>query len=80
MAQQYGKTLVPISPFFPSSSLCHDCGSQNPAVKDLALRKWTCPNCGEIEVENCWQGFGRAAPADHADCGHPPGASVAAPD
>lgn len=46
-SEWYGRMLAPIDPFFPSSQLCHDCGFQNPAVKDLAVREWTCPNCGE---------------------------------
>jgi len=43
----YGRTLVKVGAFFPSSQMCHDCGFQNPAVKDLSVREWTCLNCGE---------------------------------
>lgn len=42
----YGRSLVAIDPFFPSSQLCSECGFQNQAVKDLAVREWTCPACG----------------------------------
>ena len=47
-AEWYGRKVVAIDAFFPSSQMCHDCGFKNPAVKNLSVRKWTCPNCGEI--------------------------------
>jgi putative transposase len=43
----YGRLVSKVSPYFPSSQLCHDCGFKNAAVKDLSVRMWTCPNCGE---------------------------------
>lgn len=46
-ATWYGRLVSKISPYFPSSQMCHDCGFKNPAVKNLAVREWTCPNCGE---------------------------------
>lgn len=41
---QYGKTLLKIGQFEPSSKLCSVCGSIN---RDLTLhdREWTCPDC-----------------------------------
>ena len=42
----YGKTLVEIDRFYPSSQICSCCGYQNHDVKDLSVREWTCPNCG----------------------------------
>ena len=42
----YGNNLVVISTFYPSSQLCSHCGFQNSKVKNLAIRKWTCPKCG----------------------------------
>lgn len=41
---QYGKTLLKIGQFEPSSKLCSVCGSIN---RDLTLqdREWTCPEC-----------------------------------
>jgi len=41
---QYGKTLLKIGQFEPSSKLCSVCGSIN---RDLTLqdREWTCPQC-----------------------------------
>lgn len=35
-----------IGRFEPSSQLCHVCGYQNRNVKNLSIRKWTCPECG----------------------------------
>lgn len=46
-AQWYGRKVVAIDAFFPSSQMCHDCGFKNPAVKNLSVREWTCSNCGE---------------------------------
>lgn len=41
----YGKQLVKIDTFFPSSQTCSCCGFKNPEVKNLEVRNWTCPNC-----------------------------------
>lgn len=43
----YGKMVQVIDTFYPSSQLCHSCGYRNPEVKNLAVREWTCPECGE---------------------------------
>ena len=43
----YGKAVIPVGRFFPSSQLCHSCGYQNPTLKDLDIREWSCPNCGD---------------------------------
>lgn len=42
-----GKTLVKVDRFFPSSQLCSCCGMRNHSLRDLHIREWTCPNCGE---------------------------------
>ena len=33
--------------WYPSSQLCHKCGFKNKAVKNVSIREWDCPNCGE---------------------------------
>ena len=45
-AAWYGKTVVVIDTFFPSSQLCNCCGYRNEETKNLAVRQWTCPKCG----------------------------------
>lgn len=45
-AKDKGKKVIKVDQFFPSSQLCHDCGFQNPEVKDLFIREWICPACG----------------------------------
>ena len=44
----YERTLVVADPHYPSSQLCSDCGYQNPLVKNLNLRHWTCPKCSTL--------------------------------
>lgn len=46
--QWYGKTLVAIGRFTPSSQTCCRCGEKNPAVKNLSIREWVCPHCGAV--------------------------------
>ena len=47
-ADWYGKTVVKVDTFFPSSQLCSTCGYQNSEIKDLKIRKWTCPKCNAV--------------------------------
>jgi len=42
----YGKQMISIGQYYPSSQLCSKCGYQNPQMKDLTIRKWRCPVCG----------------------------------
>ena len=44
--QDHGGVLVSVDTFFPSSQLCSCCGYKNTDVKNLSVRKWTCPQCG----------------------------------
>lgn len=46
-AKWYRKQVIQIDKFYPSSQLCSHCGFKNDKVKDLSIREWTCPNCGE---------------------------------
>lgn len=45
-AKWYGKKVVVIDRFFPSSQLCCNCHGLWSGTKDLSVRKWTCPVCG----------------------------------
>ena len=46
--ERKGGCLIKVDKFFPSIKLCSCCGYRNPEVKDLRIRKWTCPNCNDI--------------------------------
>ena len=43
----YGKELVKVNRFYPSSKTCGDCGWINQNLK-LSDREWTCKSCGVI--------------------------------
>lgn len=45
-ANWYKKKIVKVDKFYASSQLCNKCGYKNENVKDLSIRKWTCPECG----------------------------------
>jgi putative transposase len=45
-AEWYGKEVVKVGTFYASSQTCGHCGHKNPKVKDLGVREWTCPECG----------------------------------
>jgi putative transposase len=41
----YGKTIVKIDRFYPSTQLCSNCGHRD-GKKSLNIRDWICPVCG----------------------------------
>ena len=43
----YDKKFVKIDTYFASSQTCSNCGFKNSNVKDLNIREWNCPECGE---------------------------------
>ncbi len=43
-----GKKVIEINKYYPSSQSCNRCGFKNEEVKNLSIRKWTCPECGLI--------------------------------
>ena len=47
-AIQYGVTVVQVDRFYPSSQLCSHCGYRNSQTKDLNVRWWRCPHCGQV--------------------------------
>ena len=47
-AKLYDKHVYKVDRFFPSSQLCSGCGFKNKEVKNMAIREWVCPKCGEI--------------------------------
>ena len=47
-AKWYGRTVVKTPALYPSSQICSCCGYKNIDVKDLKVRKWTCPQCKTV--------------------------------
>ena len=44
-ARLYGRTLVKVDRWYPSSQYCSACGRRD-GPKPLKVREWTCPGCG----------------------------------
>lgn len=44
-ANWYGREILKINTWFPSSQICSNCGHKD-GKKDLSIREWTCPICG----------------------------------
>lgn len=43
-SEWYGRQVSFVSPFFPSSQICSNCGTHT-GKKPLNVRKWICPHC-----------------------------------
>ena len=43
-AEWYGRTVIKIDRWFPSSQICSECGYHD-GKKPLNIREWTCSNC-----------------------------------
>jgi len=46
-ADWYGREIVKIDTWYPSSQICSDCGHKD-GKKELSIREWTCPICGTL--------------------------------
>ena len=47
-AEWYGRKVIQIDTFYPSSQLCSVCGCKNSVLKDLSIRHWECSECGAM--------------------------------
>ena len=46
--QWYGRELIVIDQWFPSTQLCSECGQQTGPCDDLRVRVWTCSVCDAV--------------------------------
>ncbi|OUO36318.1 transposase, partial [Megamonas hypermegale] len=44
-ARKIGSVVQKIDRYYPSSQICHVCGTKNPETKNLAVREWICAKC-----------------------------------
>ena len=68
--QRYGRQLVTIDRWYPSSKTCSACGHLLTKLS-LASRHWTCPSCGARHDRDVNAAAGQAVTACGADVRHP---------
>ena len=44
-AEWYGREIIKVDTWYPSSQICSNCGHKD-GKKALSIREWTCPTCG----------------------------------
>lgn len=45
-ANWYGREIIKIDTWFPSSQICSNCNYKFTGTKNLSVREWDCPQCG----------------------------------
>lgn len=48
-AEWYGKRIVTIDRYYPSTRLCSACGQRNQLLRGKYRERWTCPHCGVVQ-------------------------------
>lgn len=48
ISSKYRTDVIKIGRFEASSQICHICGYKNNGTKNLSVRQWICPQCGNI--------------------------------
>lgn len=77
---RYGKNVISIDRFAPSSKQCHNCGYQN-KVLPLSVREWECPTCmmmhdRDINAAKNIRCMSLADSPGHGDCVKSPSAAI----
>ena len=78
--QRYGKNVIMINRFAPSSKQCHGCGHHN-KVLPLSVREWECPSCltvhdRDINAAKNIRLMGLADSPGHGDCVKSPSVAI----
>lgn len=47
-AKWYGRKLIKVDRYYPSSQLCNNCGYQNKKIKEYSIISWQCPRCESV--------------------------------